>query len=96
MPGAAGKGDTVLFEVSDFDLCLQLFERLREHWPTYLLGRRDVRFVAVSIDPDDVSMEMLLHTVSEWAGEVGMLLVPFHIGEQTSVVIAKAPESPET
>ena len=37
-------------------------------------------------------MELLLDAVAEWASEVGLRSVPFHVGEQISVVFAKEPD----
>jgi hypothetical protein len=91
MPRPPAHGDAVLFEIADFALCLKLFEHLRTRSPGYLTGRSDARFVAVPLDPDDVSLEMLLDTVSEWAAQVGLRVVTFHIGEQMSVLVAKHP-----
>jgi hypothetical protein len=82
---------TVLFEVADFSLCLRLYRRLQGNWRTWLVGRSEARFVAVEIDPEDVSMEMLTQTVSEWAGEVGLRFVNFHVGEQMFVLVATTP-----
>jgi hypothetical protein len=36
-------------------------------------------------------MEMLTQTVSEWAGEVGLRFVNFHVGEQMFVLVATTP-----
>jgi hypothetical protein len=95
MLAIANSGETVLFEVTDSALALKLLHRLRGRWPVHLVGQDDARFVAVSLDPDDVSMEMLLQTVAEWAGEVGLRSVAFHVGDQMSVVVAREADDSE-
>jgi hypothetical protein len=79
----------VLFEVADFALCLQLFQRLQGTWPVRLVGRTEARFVAVDIEPADARMEPLLDTVAGWATEVGLTSVTYHVGDHMSVVFAK-------
>jgi len=86
--------DTVLFELDDSVLALELTRQLREDWPVYLMGQGDARFVVVTLDPYDVSMEMLLQRVAEWAGETGLRFVRFHVGDETAVVVAKEPDEP--
>jgi hypothetical protein len=81
-----GHPQTILFEVPDFALCLQLQRRLQDKWGARLVAQREDRFVAVILDPDDVRMEILLDTVARWAHEVGLLTVFFQVGEQMSVV----------
>ena len=83
--------ESVLFEVVDFALCLQLCNRLDQDWDAHVVGRTESHFVAVGIDPDDGRMELLLNTVGEWAWEAGLRSVPFHVGEKMSVVFAKEP-----
>ena len=87
----SGEPQTVLFEVPDFSLCLQLYRHLEESWQARVVGRSEARFVAVEIDPEDVSMEMLTQTVSEWAGEVGLHSVNFHLGDEMFVLLATGP-----
>ena len=81
--------ESVLFEVADFALCLQLCKRLHPDWQARLVGRTESHFVAVDIDPADGRMELLLDQVAHWASEVGLSSVSFHVGEQISVVFAK-------
>jgi hypothetical protein len=69
--------ESVLFEVADFALCLQLCNRLDQDWDAHVLGRTESHFVAVGIDPDAGRMEADLRSV------------PFHVGEKMSVVFAK-------
>jgi hypothetical protein len=83
---------SVLFEVADFALCLQLSKRLDQDWQARLVGRTESHFVAVDMDPGDRRMELLLDAVAAWAWEVGLRSVPFHVGEQMSVVFAKEPD----
>jgi hypothetical protein len=87
MPAPPGHAETILFEVPDFALCLQLQRRLQQHWTARLVGRSESRFVAVPLD-GDVARGMLLRAVAEWAGEVGLPFVHFHLGEQMSMVVA--------
>lgn len=84
--------EPVLFEVADFALCLQLCKRLHRDWGARLVGRTESHFVAVDLDPDDGRMELLLETVAQWASEVGLRSVSFHVGEHMSVVFAKEPD----
>jgi hypothetical protein len=89
---AAWVAESVLFEVADFALCLQLCKRLHPDWQARLVGRTESHFVAVDIDPADGRMELLLDQVGRWASEVGLSSVPFYVGEQVSVVFAKKPD----
>jgi predicted LPLAT superfamily acyltransferase len=89
----AAQGRSILFEVADFALCLQLFKRLETDWPARLVGRSAARFVSVAIDPEATGMKALLDTVAAWAGEVGLGSVNFHVGDQMSVVFATPPSS---
>jgi hypothetical protein len=84
--------ESVLFEVADFALCLQLCKRLHPDWQARLVGRTESHFVAVDIDPADGRMELLLDQVAHWASEVGLRSVPSHVGEKMSVVFAKEPD----
>jgi len=81
--------ESVLFEVADFALCLQLCKRLHPDWQARLVGRTESHFVAVDIDPADGRMELLLDQVGRWASEAGLSSVSFHVGEKMSVVFAK-------
>ena len=81
--------EPVLFEVADFALCLQLCQRLGRDWNARLVGRTESHFVAVDMDSADGRMELLLDAVSQWASEVGLHSVSFHVGEQMSAVFAK-------
>jgi hypothetical protein len=81
--------ESVLFEVADFALCLQLCKRLHPDWQARLVGRTESHFVAVDMDPADGRMELLLDQVGRWASEVGLSSVSFHVGEQMSAVFAK-------
>lgn len=89
VPDSVDHVETVLFEVPDFALCLRLYQRLRQAWPAWLVGQSESRFVAVSVVQQSAAMEDLLRTVAEWASEVGLPSVAFHVGEQMSVVFAK-------
>jgi hypothetical protein len=84
--------ESVLFEVADFALCLQLCKRLDQDWQARLVGRTESHFVAVDIDPADGRMELLLDQVGRWASEVDLSSVSFHVREQMSVVFAKEPD----
>jgi hypothetical protein len=86
---AEGVPESVLFEVADFALCQQLCKRLDQDWQARLVGRTESHFVAVGMDPADGRMVLLLDAVAEWASEVGLSSVTFHVGEQMSVVFAK-------
>jgi hypothetical protein len=86
--------ESVLFEVADFALCLQLCKRLDDAWQARLVGRTESHLVAVDMDPADGRMEPLLDEVAQWASEVGLSSVTFHVGEQMSVVFAKEPDTP--
>ena len=86
--------ESVLFEVADFALCLQLCKRLHPDWQARLVGRTESHFVAVDMDPADGRMELLLDQVAHWVSEVGPRSVPSHVGEKMSVVFAK--ESDDT
>jgi len=46
-------------------------------------------FVAVDMNSADGRMELLLDAVAQWASEVGLHSVSFHVGEQMSVVFTK-------
>jgi hypothetical protein len=81
--------ESVLFEVADFALCLQLCKRLHPDWQARLVGRTESHFVAVDMDSADGRMELLLDAVARWASEVGLHSVSFHVGEHMSVVFAK-------
>ena len=81
--------ESVSFEVADFALCLQLCKRLRLDWEARLVGRTQSHLVAVEMDSADGRMELLLDQVAQWAWEVGLSSVSFHVGEQMSVVFAK-------
>lgn len=91
---AEGVAESVLFEVADFALCLQLCNRLDQDWDAHVVGRTESHFVAVGIDPDDGRMELLLDAVAAWAWEAGLRSVPFHVNEKMLVVFAK--ESDDT
>jgi len=69
---AEGVAESVLFEVADFALCLQLCNRLDQDWDAHVVGRTESHFVAVGIDPDDGRMELLLDAVAAWAWEAGL------------------------
>ena len=79
----------MLFEVADFALCLQLCRRLPQDFEACLVGRTQSHFVAVDMNSADGRMELLLDAVAQWASEVGLHSVSFHVGEQMSVVFAK-------
>jgi len=85
--------ESVLFEVADFALCLQLCKRLRLDWEARLVGRTESHLVAVEMDSADGRMELLLDQVAQWAWEVGLSSVSFHVGEQMSAVFAKEPDA---
>jgi hypothetical protein len=80
------QGRSILFEVADFALCLQLFKRLETGWPARVVGRSESRFVSVALDPDDAGMQALLEAVAVWFGEVGIPSVLFRVGEQMSLI----------
>ena len=69
-----------------------LCKRLDQDWQARLVGRTESHFVAVGMDPADGRMVLLLDAVAEWASEVGLSSVSFHVGEQMSVVFAKEPD----
>ena len=77
-----------LFEVPDFALCLQLQQWLKSGWDARVVGRSESRFVAVEVDPLQGATEPLVQTVAEWAAEVGLGYVRFHIGERMYTVVA--------
>jgi hypothetical protein len=52
--------ESVLFEVADFALCLQLCNRLDQDWDANVVGRTESHFVAVDMDLADGRMELLL------------------------------------
>ena len=89
---AEGVDESVLCEVADFALCLQLCKRLHPDWQARLVGHTESHFVAVDMDPADGRMELLLDQVAHWASEVGLRSVPSHVGEKMSVVFAKEPD----
>jgi hypothetical protein len=88
VPDSQANIPTVLFEVPDFALCLQLRQRLQEEWGARVVGRSESRFVSVPLDSDDPRMELLLQAVAAWAAEVGLREVRFHAGERMSLVVA--------
>jgi hypothetical protein len=81
--------ESVLLEVADFALCLQLCKRLDQDFEARLVGRTESHFVAVDMDSADGRIELLLDAVAQWASEVGLHSVSFHVGERMSVVFAK-------
>jgi hypothetical protein len=87
--GDSGTFQPILFEVADFALCLQLLKRLEESWPARLVGRAEVRFIAVDVEASDARMEQLLDKVARWAAEVGLASVTYHSGGKMSAVFAK-------
>jgi len=88
VPDSEDSTVTALFEVPDFALCLQLRQRLEENWDARVVGRSESRFVAVQVEQHHASMELLVQTVADWAAEVGLRYVRFHIGERMSMVMA--------
>ena len=72
-------------------LSQNLYRHLRGRWPAWYTSREGVRVLAVSLDPFDVDLEMLLETVAEWAGEVGLRTVQFELdGEKFMLVGARS------
>ena len=88
MPDSEDKRVRALFEAPDFALCLQLQQRLQDGWDTRVVGRSESRFVAVEIDPLHGGMEVLVRTVADWAADVGLRYVRFHIGIRMYTVVA--------
>ena len=88
MRGPQDKNPTVLFEVPDFSLCLQLRQRLQDEWGARVVGRSESRFVSVPLKSDDPRMELLLQAVAVWAADVGLREVRFHSGDRMSLVVA--------
>lgn len=80
-----------LFEVPDFALCLALQQRLQNGWDARVVGRSESRFVAVEVDPLQGGTEPLVQSVADWAAEVGLRSVRFHIGERMYTVVAAIP-----
>jgi hypothetical protein len=68
----------------------QLYRHLRGRWPAWFTSREGARVLAVSLDPYDVDLEMLLETVAVWAGEAGLRTVQFELdGEKYMLVAAR-------
>jgi hypothetical protein len=88
VPDSEKKRVRALFEVPDFALCSQLQRRLEKNWDARVVGRSESRFVAVEIDPLRDGMEVLVKAVADWAADVGLRYVRFHIGVRMYTVVA--------
>lgn len=72
----------------------QLYRHLRGRWPAWYTTREGARVLAVSLDPFDVDLEMLLETVASWAGEAGLRTVQFELDGEKFVLVASRPGRP--
>ena len=75
-------------------LSQQLYRHLRGRWPAWFTSQEGARVLAVSLDPFDVDLEMLLETVATWAGEAGLRTVLVTTGSTRPADIEKFPYRP--